>query len=59
MTRPLEDRVPLYDDVGHLIGTIMRPVTPGVLGPGSEKVYLARNGIRPDSPSEPPERHAA
>ena len=37
----------------------MRPVIPGVLGPGSEKVYLARNGIRPGSPSEPPERHAA
>jgi hypothetical protein len=32
----------LFDDAGHLIGTIMRPVERHPLGAGREKVYLAR-----------------
>jgi hypothetical protein len=46
MTRTSDSQVQLFDDEGRLIGTIVRPVTPQVLGPGAEKVYLARRGAR-------------
>lgn len=32
----------VFDDGGQLIGTIERPVAGEPLGPGREKVYLAR-----------------
>ena len=48
MTRTADNQVQLFDEHGALIGTIVRPVTAEVLGPGAEKVYLARRpaGIR-------------
>ncbi|HET8771720.1 MAG TPA: hypothetical protein VFM71_12120 [Gemmatimonadaceae bacterium] len=42
MTRTADNQVQLFDEHGALIGTIVRPVTTEVLGPGAEKVYLAR-----------------
>ena len=42
MTRTADNQVQLFDEHGALIGTIVRPVTAEVLGPGAEKVYLAR-----------------
>ena len=44
MTRISEEksRIELLDADGRLIGTITRPVEPEALGPGREKVYLAR-----------------
>lgn len=59
MKRTSDDQIELFDDQGHLIGTIIRPVTTEVLGPGAEKVYLARRESRPGSPSGHPKRHAA
>jgi hypothetical protein len=47
MTRTSDDQIQLYDDNGRLIGVIRRPVVPDVLGPGREKVYLARRTERP------------
>lgn len=35
-------KVELYDENGRLIGVITRPAVREVLGPGREKVYLAR-----------------
>lgn len=40
--RSAESRIELFDADGRLIGTIIRPVEPEVVGPGREKVYLAR-----------------
>lgn len=40
--RTAESRIELFDANGRLIGTITRPVEPEVIGPGREKVYLAR-----------------
>jgi hypothetical protein len=40
--RTSESRIELFDANGRLIGTITRPVQPEVVGPGAEKVYLAR-----------------
>lgn len=37
-----ENQVPLFDECGNLIGVIERPVLVDPLGPGREKVYLAR-----------------
>ena len=42
MTRTADNQVQVFDEHGALIGTIVRPVTAEVLGPGAEKVYLAR-----------------
>jgi hypothetical protein len=45
--RTSESRVDLFDRNGRLIGSIRRPVADDVLGPGREKVYLARRASRP------------
>lgn len=42
-----ESRIELFDAHGRLIGTITRPVEPEAVGPGREKVYLARRADRP------------
>jgi hypothetical protein len=44
MTRKSDknSRIELLDADGRLIGTITRPVETEALGPGREKVYLAR-----------------
>jgi hypothetical protein len=47
MTRTADGQIQLYDDKGRLIGVITRPVVTDVLGPGREKVYLARRTERP------------
>jgi hypothetical protein len=56
VTRISESRIELFDRDGRLIGTISRPVESEVLGPGREKVYLARRQPRP---TRPPQDHAA
>lgn len=43
VTRISEFRIDLLDGDGRLIGTISRPVDTEALGPGREKVYLARH----------------
>jgi hypothetical protein len=43
-TTSTHSRVEIFDAHGRLIGTITKPVAPEVLGPGREKVYLARRG---------------
>lgn len=48
--RNSESRIELFDANGRLIGTITRPVEPEVVGPGREKVYLARR--TPDRTSQ-------
>jgi hypothetical protein len=58
MTRTAGEQVQLYDEQGRLIGTIVRPVTPQVLGPGAEKVYLARRLPRQGA-SDRSSQHAA
>ena len=40
--RTSESRIDLFDAHGRLIGTIDRPSEAEILGPGREKVYLAR-----------------
>ncbi len=55
MTRTSDNQVQLFDEQGRLIGTIVRPVVAEVVGPGAEKVYLARRGERRDRPAQ----HAA
>jgi hypothetical protein len=45
-------RVELFDAHGRLIGAIERPVEDEILGPGREKVYLARRATRADRPSQ-------
>ena len=41
---PEKKQLTIYDENGRLIGVISRPVVTDVLGPGREKVYLARRG---------------
>lgn len=50
--RSSESRVDLFDINGKLIGSISRPVATEVLGPGREKVYLARRSSRPNTHSQ-------
>lgn len=45
-------RIDLFDPNGRLIGSITRPVAVDVLGPGREKVYLARRAQRRETPPE-------
>jgi hypothetical protein len=47
--RTSSSRVDLLDTSGRLIGSITRPVAQDVLGPGREKVYLARRTARPEA----------
>ncbi len=43
MTRIAHHRIEVFDVDGKLVGVIIRPMEPTtVLGPGREKVYLAR-----------------
>ena len=43
MTRITHNRIEVFDAHGKLVGVIVRPVEPTTaLGPGREKVYLAR-----------------
>jgi hypothetical protein len=53
--RTSDSRVDLFDANGRLIGTISRPVAADVLGPGREKVYLARRGDRSDRTDRHPQ----
>ncbi len=48
VTRISEKQVQVYDEHGRLIGVISRPVTTDALGPGREKVYLARRHAKAD-----------
>jgi hypothetical protein len=59
MTRTTGEQVQLYDEQGRLLGTIVRPVTPQVLGPGAEKVYLARRVTRAGASTDRASQHAA
>lgn len=43
-SKSTQSRVEIFDAHGRLIGIITKPVAPEVLGPGREKVYLARRG---------------
>ncbi|MBX3133178.1 MAG: hypothetical protein KF689_07320 [Gemmatimonadaceae bacterium] len=54
--RNSDSRIDLFDAHGQLIGSISRPVEPEALGPGREKVYLARC---PMARSERPSRNQA
>jgi hypothetical protein len=47
-----ESGIEVFDAHGRLIGTITRPVAPDVLGPGREKVYLARRRLSGDRASQ-------
>ena len=48
--RPAEaPQIQILDERGRVIGVISRPVDPEVLGPGREKVYLARSRPEPAS----------
>lgn len=40
--RTSDSRLEVFDANGQLIGTISRPLDAEALGPGREKVYLAR-----------------
>lgn len=44
--RNSKEQVELYDERGRLIGVITRPVVKDPVGPGREKVYLARRAER-------------
>ena len=44
--RPDTPQVQILDEQGRLVGVIARPVATEVLGPGREKVYLARPADR-------------
>jgi hypothetical protein len=44
--RPDIPQVQILDERGRLVGVIARPVAAEVLGPGREKVYLARPADR-------------
>lgn len=44
-----QTRIEIRDAAGRVIGTIVRPVEPQPLGPGREKVYLARRAQRPEA----------
>lgn len=56
VTRTSDSRIELRDADGRVIGTISRPVDPDVVGPGREKVYLARRSARTERPTQ---NHAA
>lgn len=56
VTRISDTRIELRDAEGRVIGTISRPLDPDVVGPGREKVYLARRSARTE---RPPQNHAA
>ena len=46
---PEKKQVTIYDENGRLIGVISGPVAPkDALGPGREKVYLARRNATTD-----------
>ncbi len=59
MTRLSDNQLELFDEQGRLIGTIVRPVTPDVIGPGAEKVYLARRPAGNAPAGRPQVSHAA
>ena len=44
--RTSTSHVELFDAEGRLIGSIERPLEDEILGPGREKVYLARRETR-------------
>ena len=44
--RSPQSRVDLFDTNGQLIGSISSPVATDILGPGREKVFLARRTPR-------------
>jgi len=46
--RTTDSRMEVFDADGRLIGTITRPIEAVILGPGREKVYLARRSPRAD-----------
>lgn len=49
VTRTSDTRIELFDAHGRLIGSIVRPVERDApLGPGREKVYLARRRAADD-----------
>jgi hypothetical protein len=49
MTRTTHNRIEIFDESGKLVGVIVRPIEPSTaLGPGREKVYLARREARHD-----------
>jgi hypothetical protein len=50
--RTSASRVELFDAHGRLIGSIERPVGDEILGPGREKVYLARRDGRTERTSQ-------
>jgi hypothetical protein len=51
MTEITEKQVQLYDEQGRLIGVITRPAVPAeAVGPGREKVYLARRNAADRTP---------
>ncbi len=43
--RTSDARIEIFDADGQLIGTISRPLDAEALGPGREKVYLARRPL--------------
>lgn len=51
MTRTTDKQVQLFDETGHLIGIITRPVVTDILGPGREKVYMSRRQVVADRTS--------
>jgi hypothetical protein len=52
VTRISDKQVQLYDEQGRLIGVITRPLVPAeAVGPGREKVYLARRNAAADRTS--------
>lgn len=55
MTRSADSRIELVDALGRVIGTIVRPLERQPLGPGREKVYLARRAPQREARSS----HAA
>jgi hypothetical protein len=49
MTCISHNRIEIFDTDGKLVGVIVRPVEPtSALGPGREKVYLARRDATDD-----------
>lgn len=50
--RTSASHIELFDAQGRLIGSIERPVKDEILGPGREKVYLARREPRTERSSQ-------
>ena len=49
MPRMAHNRIEIFDADGKLVGVIVRPIEPtSALGPGCEKVYLARRNASDD-----------